>query len=289
MNEYQRVVYFALPPTSVAGFASMKIDINSTMSKIDVDLSSVVLLSDTTETLLRNFSQAVQLDYQGFQDESCIDDLLATGAESLEATHHAEGAVDSSDGEYVYASDTACMAGSRQVMATRHSVQLEKNTTKAGNNLTDFIRRVREAANDSSTSPTAKTKLNAEADKLSTLNGGLLSDTTQNQKALLVDVNTLNATTKNVSTDVDNMIASTKASEKYIHDEGSGMVKQVTKDLMGCKPVWNLWESIVHGAICGHGVQTMNGFWFALGWSVFFMFFGMIFSVKTAKYFRKMK
>ncbi|KAI0241205.1 Prominin-1 [Lamellibrachia satsuma] len=237
---------------------SDKIDINSTMSKINVDLSSVVLLSDTTETLLRNFSQAVQLDYQGFRDE------------------------------------------------------LEKNTTKAGKDLTDFIRRVREAANDGSTSLTAKTKLNAEADKLSTLNGGLLRDTTQNQEALLVDVNTLNATTKNVPTDVDNMIASTKASEKYIHDEGSDMVKQVTQvlvkrilatadqfashvvhsvknDLMGCKPLWNLWESIVHGAVCGHGVQTMNGFWFALGWSVFFMFFGMIFSVKTAKYFRKMK
>ena len=30
-----------------------------------------------------------------------------------------------------------------------------------------------------------------------------------------------------LQTDVDNMIASTKASEKYIHDKGSDMVKQV--------------------------------------------------------------
>ena len=47
-----------------------KIDINDTMSKIDVDLSSVVLLSNTTETLLKNFSDAVQqLDYQGFRNQ----------------------------------------------------------------------------------------------------------------------------------------------------------------------------------------------------------------------------
>ncbi|KAK2173966.1 hypothetical protein NP493_840g01020 [Ridgeia piscesae] len=89
-------------------------------------------------------------------------------------------------------------------------------------------------------------------------------------------------------TQVDNMISSTKTAEKYIHDEGSAMVKMVKEDLMRCKPIWNLWKSIVHGAVCGYGVQTLNGFWFALGWSVFFLFIGMIFSVKTAKYFHRM-
>ena len=46
-----------------------KMDINGTMDKIDVNMASVILLSNTTEALLRNFSQAVQLNYQGFRDE----------------------------------------------------------------------------------------------------------------------------------------------------------------------------------------------------------------------------
>ena len=39
------------------------------MDNIDVDLSSVELLSSDTEQQLRDFSESTQLDYDGFKNE----------------------------------------------------------------------------------------------------------------------------------------------------------------------------------------------------------------------------
>lgn len=62
-------LFGALPNMLLTVLCLQKMDINGTMDKIDVNMASVILLSNTTEALLRNFSQAVQLNYQGFRDE----------------------------------------------------------------------------------------------------------------------------------------------------------------------------------------------------------------------------
>ena len=44
-------------------------DLNKTMNEMNVDLSSVVLISDVTEMLLKNFSRAILIDYPAYRTQ----------------------------------------------------------------------------------------------------------------------------------------------------------------------------------------------------------------------------
>ncbi|CAC5385900.1 PROM1 [Mytilus coruscus] len=56
-----------------------------------------------------------------------------------------------------------------------------------------------------------------------------------------------------------------------------------------CTPVWNLYNDILVISFCKYLVDTLNGFWFGVGWCVFFFIPSIIFATKLAKHYRKMK
>uniref|UniRef100_A0A0L8I7W1 Uncharacterized protein n=1 Tax=Octopus bimaculoides TaxID=37653 RepID=A0A0L8I7W1_OCTBM len=57
--------------------------------------------------------------------------------------------------------------------------------------------------------------------------------------------------------------------------------------MLSCKPAVDLFEFLAIGLVCGT-VDAFNGFWFGLGWFVFFFIPGIILSVKLAKYYHRM-
>ncbi|CAN0133098.1 unnamed protein product [Lampetra planeri] len=68
-----------------------------------------------------------------------------------------------------------------------------------------------------------------------------------------------------------------------------GWIKRMIRwEMGGCLPVANLVDSI-HIIGCSCVVDSLNGIWFGLGWALVFLFISLIFAVKLAKYFRRMK
>ncbi|XP_060576475.1 prominin-1-like [Ruditapes philippinarum] len=55
-----------------------------------------------------------------------------------------------------------------------------------------------------------------------------------------------------------------------------------------CTPLWNLYDSIILTSVCKYIVDSFNGFWFSIGWCLFFFVPSIVFSVKLAKHYRTM-
>ncbi|XP_073338417.1 prominin-2 isoform X2 [Pagrus major] len=62
----------------------------------------------------------------------------------------------------------------------------------------------------------------------------------------------------------------------------------ITQQVGRCGPVAGAVDS-VDIIVCSHMVESLNAFWFSLGWCIIFFIPGIIFSIKLAKYYRRMK
>ncbi|XP_032397074.1 prominin-2 [Etheostoma spectabile] len=62
----------------------------------------------------------------------------------------------------------------------------------------------------------------------------------------------------------------------------------ITQQVGRCGPVAGAVDS-VEIILCSHIVESLNAFWFSLGWCMIFFIPSIIFSIKLAKYYRRMK
>ncbi|KAK5853993.1 hypothetical protein PBY51_015098 [Eleginops maclovinus] len=62
----------------------------------------------------------------------------------------------------------------------------------------------------------------------------------------------------------------------------------ITQQVGRCGPVAGAVDS-VDNILCSHVAESLNAFWFSLGWCMIFFIPGIIFSMKLAKYYRRMK
>ncbi|WAR20775.1 PROM1-like protein [Mya arenaria] len=129
-----------------------------------------------------------------------------------------------------------------------------------------------------------KTSLNAQATELRRIESEEYAYVSGNTTALNTSVGNMETT-----------VADIPELETYagrvvgIIDSFVGYTGDAVKNKMGkCTPVWNIYNTLVVHTFCYNFLDTFNGFWFSLGWAVFFFMFSLIFSVKTAKYFRTM-
>ncbi|XP_052254594.1 prominin-1-A-like [Dreissena polymorpha] len=76
-----------------------------------------------------------------------------------------------------------------------------------------------------------------------------------------------------------------KIADTYVTSTKSSVLNDVGK----CTPVWNLYHSIVVVALCQYTIDSFNGFWFSIGWCLFFFIPSLVFGVKLAKHFRRME
>uniref|UniRef100_A0A8D3D1V9 Prominin 1 b n=1 Tax=Scophthalmus maximus TaxID=52904 RepID=A0A8D3D1V9_SCOMX len=85
---------------------------------------------------------------------------------------------------------------------------------------------------------------------------------------------------------VNNILSAIDAAEYLITHNASHVVKQV-QEVAQCKPISNIVDSMeIVG--CSFLVDSVNTFWFGLGACAIFMIPSIIFSIKLAKYYRRM-
>nr|KAG5686407.1 hypothetical protein BaRGS_023707 [Batillaria attramentaria] len=58
-------------------------------------------------------------------------------------------------------------------------------------------------------------------------------------------------------------------------------------EIGNCLPLWNLYRSFVV-MLCNYGVDSLNGFWFSLGWGLFFFIPVVIVGITVAGYYSTM-
>ncbi|XP_070539709.1 prominin-1-A-like isoform X2 [Ptychodera flava] len=88
---------------------------------------------------------------------------------------------------------------------------------------------------------------------------------------------------------VDDEVEKYKERIKSTLDQFSQYVeKSIGKDIGKCKPVKNVIDNIFN-LICRSFLDPFNAFWFINGWYVFFFMPSIIFGIKLAKFFRRMK
>ncbi|XP_041369992.1 prominin-1-A-like isoform X2 [Gigantopelta aegis] len=73
--------------------------------------------------------------------------------------------------------------------------------------------------------------------------------------------------------------------ESFINDT----MHHLHTDLGNCRPIWSVYNVLALETVCHGIVDPLNGFWLALGWTIFFGLPSLVFSVKLAKHLRRMK
>ncbi|KAM7394454.1 hypothetical protein PAMP_021258 [Pampus punctatissimus] len=97
----------------------------------------------------------------------------------------------------------------------------------------------------------------------------------------------LQKTSSDLPVKVTNILNAIDAAEYLITNNASHVVKQLTAEVAQCKPISNIVDSMEIVA-CSFIVDSVNTFWFGLGGCCILLIPSIIFSVKLAKYYRRM-
>ncbi|XP_050395353.1 prominin-1-A isoform X2 [Patella vulgata] len=192
---------------------------------------------------------------------------------------------------------------------TSYTEELNKNVT--GDDLTAFITGLTAAINAASPS-TFKTDMTTHRDDLITIRDGSFSDAVASKNTLASSMSSLETSVGGIPTKIDTLLASLNTTQEFLNTNGSTVLTNVLRDFVlrvftitdalvnraisglendvaKCTPVYNLYQSVVVIGFCKYVIDAFNGFWFCIGWCLFFFVPSTIFSVKLAKHFRRMK
>ncbi|XP_006808022.1 prominin-2 [Neolamprologus brichardi] len=141
------------------------------------------------------------------------------------------------------------------------------------------------------------------------------ADIDTNIKPQLTNVNSslkgLQTTTDKVNGTVEEVLSNVQAAQDFLKTNATRIVKNESKTFLDCQLRYFIaytdWAKLmitqqvgrcgpVAGAldsvdviVCTYMVESLNAFWFSLGWCIMFFIPGIIFSIKLAKYYRRMK
>ncbi|KAK3743207.1 hypothetical protein RRG08_064060 [Elysia crispata] len=73
----------------------------------------------------------------------------------------------------------------------------------------------------------------------------------------------------------------------YLDSYASEVVFVIYNSLGNCRPLWNLYKS-VSIVLCDYGVDTLNGYWFSLGWGLFFFIPMLVVAALLANHYKTM-
>ncbi|XP_069000824.1 prominin-2 [Embiotoca jacksoni] len=124
-------------------------------------------------------------------------------------------------------------------------------------------------------------------------------------------INSLQSTAEKINGTVGEVLSDVGAAQEFLNTNTTQIIKTESRKFLDCQldyfvayAVWaNLTitqqvgrcgpvASAVDSAevtLCAHIVESLNAFWFSLGWCMIFFIPSIIFSIKLAKYYRKMK
>ncbi|XP_069138992.1 prominin-1-A-like isoform X1 [Argopecten irradians] len=193
-----------------------------------------------------------------------------------------------------------------------YTSELSKSLTQT--NLTTFAESLRTLATTAGANgdTTSQNNLNNHADTLDLIQNTEVAALQESVNNLTADLNNMETTVNGTSAAVDSVIDCLNKTELYIQTNASTLLTSLASDFANrifatidsfiaklfnavrnevgkCDPIWNLYNNLFVITLCGYTVDTLNGFWFGLGWCIFFFIPSIIFAVKLAKHFRKMK
>ncbi|XP_061183793.1 prominin-1-A-like [Saccostrea echinata] len=61
---------------------------------------------------------------------------------------------------------------------------------------------------------------------------------------------------------------------------------KVHNEIGRCQPLWNLYNSIIKISLCEYIVDAFNGFWFSIGWCIFFLLPAAVIGTKLSNFLR---
>ncbi|XP_040292556.1 prominin-1-A-like [Bufo bufo] len=184
--------------------------------------------------------------------------------------------------------------------------QSTKNITKTNLNL--FAAELETLAGKS---PAFQTELRNEVNALRTLQNSIDSVMVPQIKSLSTSIVSLQTKGKQLPTSLNATLKSTEDAQTFVDTQVVGIVKNetrkyldtiigyfgsyidwtrkmLTQDLARCRPLAAALDS-AEVIACQYVVDTLNAFWFSLGWCTLFFIPSIILSVKLAKYYRRMK
>ncbi|KAJ8317490.1 hypothetical protein KUTeg_005394 [Tegillarca granosa] len=237
--------------------STQSLDIDTQLDGIDgsIDLSNFEILTPDLQSQLNDLKSAVNINFTAFYEElnkTAMTNDLSTLASALR--NYSVFVNDTNyQAQYLYHADSADNIKSNQVAAVDSAMA----------SLEAAVRSLETAVNGtSSTVDTVIENLNITQEYLR---------------------NNASTAIKSEASAYANRLFGVV--DSYVNDTLSALDNEIGK----CTPVWNLYNSIIVTSLCRYTIDTLNGFWFALGWCIFFFVPSVIFSVKLAKHYRRMK
>ncbi|XP_078269481.1 prominin-2 isoform X2 [Rhinoraja longicauda] len=155
-----------------------------------------------------------------------------------------------------------------------------------------------------------KTELNQEAERLKQLNVWIESNMLPIIKSLKENIRDLRGGTSYLEIMVNTTVQKIESAQSVLQNKGSDVItneskifvdcqmdyfsqyiiwtkKTITEDFARCKPAANAIDSVATIS-CSYLLDSLNAFWFSMGWSTIFLVPSIIFAVKLAKYYRRM-
>ncbi|XP_069467715.1 prominin-1-A-like isoform X2 [Ambystoma mexicanum] len=231
-------------------------NINSTFNQMNITLDPITFLTDNQKDILRNISS------------SGIDTLNFTEIQN----------------------------------------QAKKNVTKVS--LTEFANALDTLANSQADS-TVKESLKSDATTLRSIDNAIKSTLQPQIATMTKSITDLQATTSKIPNTVNSTLSAIDSTQNFINTQAAIIVKSESRTymdrIMGYFPAYIKWANTTlryNAARCGplgkaanstyvlacdYVVDSLNAFWFSLGWCTIFLLPGIILSVKLAKYYRRMK
>ncbi|XP_071947554.1 prominin-1-A-like isoform X2 [Antedon mediterranea] len=216
-------------------------------------------------------------------------------------------------------------SGKQTLEEFRHSSVISINFTLFDEELIKDITMYSDDPNDLSVSAETITKyittnritgsdavaLNTMAGYLTDLQSNFIDPMVAKRNALITALDDLEDSTNQIEMNVNITLTEIEAAQNYIDSNIGSLIDrevssysdrvlgyaeqyvnyvndQVQTEVGRCKPLYSFYEDSVN-LICVSLIQSWNSLWFCIGWCLFFMLAGIVYSVKLAKYFRKMK
>ncbi|XP_078499738.1 prominin-1-A-like [Lissotriton helveticus] len=186
--------------------------------------------------------------------------------------------------------------------------QMQKNVTKT--NFAAFASLLKDLANRNS-DPTVKQNLSNEADKLLSIDNRTKTNLQPQIPVMKKAITDLQATTRQIPGSVSSTLSTVNSTQIFIDTQAAQVISRESRifmdTIMGyfnsyirwanttlrynaarCGPIGQAANS-TYVMACDYIVDTLNAFWFSLGWCTIFLLPSVILTVKLAKYYRRMK
>uniref|UniRef100_A0A3Q1F1R5 Prominin 2 n=1 Tax=Acanthochromis polyacanthus TaxID=80966 RepID=A0A3Q1F1R5_9TELE len=159
--------------------------------------------------------------------------------------------------------------------------------------------------------PEIQTELQNEARDLRQIQADIETTVIPQLVSLNSTIKILQSTAEKINGTVGEVLSSVGAAQDFLNTNTTQIVKTESRTFLDCQLEYFIayadWANVtitqqvgrcgpVAGAVdsaeiilCAYMVESLNAFWFSLGWCMIFFIPGIIFSIKLAKYYRRMK